>query len=468
MRNRSDTRLGPAMMAQSGTLAMRGLPLVLLLALSACGGGGHAPVTAGGGFPAFRAPGPPSDPWGPYISEASARFDVPSNWIRAVMRQESGGHEYLHGQPITSDAGAAGLMQIMPPTYAELASRYGLGSDPYEPHDNIMAGTAYIKELYDQYGSPAFLAAYNAGPHRVDAYLAGQGGLPSETVNYLASVAPGIARDRPLTGPLAAYADTGQLPPAEVPVPRAFARAPVARCWQDPDAAYDPDAPCRTAPVLASAPARPAPVQLASAPDGTGWGRGGPVSLPVAQVPRAMPVSNGRCWQDPDAAYDPTAPCRPAPVRMAAAPVRIAPPIPELPAWITHAPEPARRAPPVQLAEAPPRRSPLNYLIPSASASTIRPVNRPSVRTVMATGAWAIQVGAFADTNQARRTAESARSLAPRELAPARVVLGTTSPFGGRVLYRARLQGLSAESASAACGELSARAQACVIVPPGG
>ena len=194
--------------------------LALLCALSACGGGGGRRVATGYVAPNYAAPGPPSDPWGPYIKQASGRFDVPQNWIRAVIHQESGGHQYLHGQPITSDAGAAGLMQLMPPTYAEMAERYGLGPDPYEPHDNIMAGTGYIPQLYEKYGSPTFLAAYNAGPGRVDAYLAGRGELPNETVNYIASIAPSLSQDRPLSGPLAAYADAGPIPPAEDPVLR--------------------------------------------------------------------------------------------------------------------------------------------------------------------------------------------------------------------------------------------------------
>ena len=52
-----------------------------------------------------------------------------------------------------------GLMQIMPKTWTELRARYGLGADPYDPHDNILAGAAYIRELHDRYGSPGFLAA---------------------------------------------------------------------------------------------------------------------------------------------------------------------------------------------------------------------------------------------------------------------------------------------------------------------
>jgi hypothetical protein len=82
-----------------------------------------------------------------------------------------------------------GLMQIMPGTWSELRSRYGLGADPYDPHDNIIAGAAYLRELYDRYGDRGFLAAYNAGPGRYEEHLATGRPLPSETLSYVAAVA---------------------------------------------------------------------------------------------------------------------------------------------------------------------------------------------------------------------------------------------------------------------------------------
>ena len=51
---------------------------------------------------AYVIPGPPSDPWAPHIQEAAARFRVPERWIRAVMRQESGGRQFDgSGRPIS-------------------------------------------------------------------------------------------------------------------------------------------------------------------------------------------------------------------------------------------------------------------------------------------------------------------------------------------------------------------------------
>ena len=147
----------------------------------------------------YVPPGSPEDPWGPYIHQAAARFDVPELWIRAVMHVESNGQEYLNGQLTTSGAGAMGLMQVMPATYDELRQQYNLGDDPYDPANNIMAGAAYMREMYDIYGSPGFLAAYNAGPNRLDDYLSNNRPLPDETRRYVAMIGPeivGIEPDR--------------------------------------------------------------------------------------------------------------------------------------------------------------------------------------------------------------------------------------------------------------------------------
>ncbi len=145
----------------------------------------------------YTPPGPPSDPWGPYIVEASARFDVPERWIRRVMQMESGGNEYINGHLTTSRTGAMGLMQVEPGTYDSLRAQYHLGGDAYDPHDNILAGTAYLRQLYDMYGTPGFLAAYNAGPNRLAEYLAGQTNLPDETRHYVAVIGSGLGGDLP-------------------------------------------------------------------------------------------------------------------------------------------------------------------------------------------------------------------------------------------------------------------------------
>lgn len=137
--------------------------------------------------------------WRPYVIEASDRFDVPGAWIERVMRLESGGRIRIGGRSVVSSAGAIGLMQLMPTTWAAMRDLAGLGSDPFDPHDNIMAGTLYLRLLYDRFGYPGLFAAYNAGPERYRLYLAGRRTLPGETVRYLtaASGAPAQARAKP-------------------------------------------------------------------------------------------------------------------------------------------------------------------------------------------------------------------------------------------------------------------------------
>jgi Transglycosylase SLT domain len=130
-------------------------------------------------------------PFATFVTEASKRFGVPEQWIRSVMQVESSAK-----QRARSSKGAMGQMQIMPKTWTELRARYGLGADPYDPRDNILAGAAYIRELYDRYGAPGFLAAYNAGPGRYERHLATGRPLPDETQAYVATLTPMINRAR--------------------------------------------------------------------------------------------------------------------------------------------------------------------------------------------------------------------------------------------------------------------------------
>lgn len=91
--------------------------------------------------------------------------------------------------------GAIGLMQIMPATYEELRLKHALGPDPFNPGDNILAGAAYLSEMFERYGEDGFLAAYNAGPHRNEDYLQGRP-LPAETVDYVAEIASKLGLKR--------------------------------------------------------------------------------------------------------------------------------------------------------------------------------------------------------------------------------------------------------------------------------
>jgi Transglycosylase SLT domain len=128
--------------------------------------------------------------WSPLIKEASRRFGIAEDWIKAVMRMESGGHtSAAGGHPITSPTGAMGLMQLMPETWRDMQRAYGLGNDPYDPHDNVMAGAAYLRWLYGKFGFPKMFAAYNAGPGTVGSQTAGTRELPQETRNYVRGIA---------------------------------------------------------------------------------------------------------------------------------------------------------------------------------------------------------------------------------------------------------------------------------------
>lgn len=133
-----------------------------------------------------------SDAMTGFVTEASQRFGMPDTWIRAVMQVESAGDSNS-----MSSAGAMGLMQVMPQTYAMLRVRLGLGANPYDPHDNIVAGAAYLREMHDRYGSTGFLAAYNAGPGRFEEFRAGARPLPAETVQYLARLNPMLGIEGP-------------------------------------------------------------------------------------------------------------------------------------------------------------------------------------------------------------------------------------------------------------------------------
>lgn len=166
-----------ACFARSGVRVWAVVSLLLIFAAS----DSAAPVESGSAL--AQGVVQASNPFAAFVDEASKRFAIPMNWIGSVIKIESAGD--VHAK---SPKGAMGLMQIMPATWTELRGRYNLGNDPYDPHDNILAGTAYLRELLDRYGSPGVFAAYNAGPTRYEEHLAG-GSLPEETRAYVAKLA---------------------------------------------------------------------------------------------------------------------------------------------------------------------------------------------------------------------------------------------------------------------------------------
>lgn len=166
----------------------------------------------------------PADPYAAYITEAAQRFGIPAAWILAVMRVES-----ANDLRAISPKGAMGLMQIMPATWAELRVRHSLGTDPFNPRDNILAGAAYLREIHDRYGSPGFLAAYNAGPGRYEEHLAGRP-LPAETRAYVAALLP-VFGGGDLTAPATVVAAAD---------PQAWTRAPLFIVQPERKTATDP------------------------------------------------------------------------------------------------------------------------------------------------------------------------------------------------------------------------------------
>ncbi|MBX5137667.1 lytic transglycosylase domain-containing protein [Rhizobium lentis] len=166
--------------------AIIALPIALaLIASLPCVASADPPASKR--FPHRLAASTPSDPYAGFVAEAAKRFVIPERWIRAVMEVES------RNDPVAiSPKGAMGLMQIMPATWTELRARHHLGEDVFEPRDNILAGAAYLAELHDLYGSPGFLAAYNAGPGRYEKHLVTGNPLPQETVDYMAKLVPMI------------------------------------------------------------------------------------------------------------------------------------------------------------------------------------------------------------------------------------------------------------------------------------
>ncbi|HWT09423.1 MAG TPA: lytic transglycosylase domain-containing protein [Roseomonas sp.] len=399
-------------------------------------------------------PGPPGDPWGPWIRDASRRFDVPEGWIREVMRQESGGRANA-----TSPVGAMGLMQVMPGTYRELQARYNLGTDPYHPYDSIQAGAAYLREMYELYGNPAFLAAYNAGPRRLEDYLWGGRGLPNETRNYVARIGPrieGIHPNRRAPAEVYAAADIGtRIAPGPRPMTGSTAFA-----------------------LREQRQAAPAPVQVASAPPP-------PPTAPAVQVASLAPMAPPPPAPPGGTPTYMTGAENPTLTASARAALAEAARQSEIERNQPQADDPAPSRTPAIVASAlaaPERRTPAASpfrgfgLVGSAQAGTLpaAPLPAPPVRQALAAPApaaaasgggngWSVQVGAFASENLARTTANQARdSIA---------TMGTRTAVtpvrqGSTTLYRARVTGLNRAAAEQACSRLRGRG-ACTVVSPG-
>ena len=127
----------------------------------------------------------------PFVHEASQKTGVPEPVIWAVLGAESAGNLRA-----TSPKGALGLMQLMPKTWSMLRGDLGLGSDIFDPHDNIIAGTYYLRYLYDRYGWDGIFAAYNAGPGRYESHRDLAQSLPAETQAYIVRISEKLGGKR--------------------------------------------------------------------------------------------------------------------------------------------------------------------------------------------------------------------------------------------------------------------------------
>jgi hypothetical protein len=479
--------------ARTGKVVRAAGGLALLALLAACGGTpqqavtGHAP--SGPSRASWTPPGPPHDPWGPWIREASRRFDVPERWIREVMRQESGGRATA-----TSPVGAMGLMQVMPGTYAELRRRHDLGDDPYHPYDNLMAGAAYIREMYDLYGSPAFLAAYNAGPRRLEDYLYNSRGLPAETRNYVARVGPGVIRSSPVRrAPPEVYA-AAELPLSIPQGPRrmdASTRMAIAEARSireqnaqfarlpdpEPSAAPSREQMARERTMVAAATPLPRPqggvVAMEPIPDGStpqgairlaesiarqsALSETAPPPVPSASSGGFMPFGEpeqrvvvARMDPIPDGST-PEGAARLA--ESAARQQRLEAPAPLPPPVQLASARPSAPSPATQPLPLPPRT--LGF-ISVAQAGTLPASFRPALAV---TNGWGVQVGAFASENLARTAAQSAQGQIGGRVTVEPVQVGRST------LFRARVMGLNQASAQQACDRLRARG-ACQLVSP--
>jgi len=153
------------------------------------------PAPPGGGAPdteqSSRASEPdavvspePASPYELFIQEAAALYDVSADLVRAVIQTESN-----FDPRAKSRAGARGLMQLTPVTLREVKMKI----DPFDPRENILAGTKYLSMMLDRFdGSvPLALASYNAGPTAVRRHR----GIPpyKETRGYVTKVQKALA-----------------------------------------------------------------------------------------------------------------------------------------------------------------------------------------------------------------------------------------------------------------------------------
>jgi soluble lytic murein transglycosylase-like protein len=118
-----------------------------------------------------------------HLLDAAFASGVSADRLHSVMIAESGGRPTA-----VSSAGAMGCMQLMPGTWQELTAKYDLGRDPFDTRANMIGGALYLGEMIKRYGWPDALAAYHAGPGRLDQMLHAGRPLPSATIAYMSAI----------------------------------------------------------------------------------------------------------------------------------------------------------------------------------------------------------------------------------------------------------------------------------------
>jgi hypothetical protein len=118
------------------------------------------------------------------IESAAKSQDLPVEFFARVIWQESRFQSDAVGPVTRSGQRAQGIAQFMPGTASERRLL-----DPFDPVQALPKSAEFLNELRNQFGNLGLAAAaYNAGPHRVEEWLAGSGGMPQETRNYVVAI----------------------------------------------------------------------------------------------------------------------------------------------------------------------------------------------------------------------------------------------------------------------------------------
>jgi hypothetical protein len=145
-----------------------------------------APVTEEQIVASEQTPEPPSQNFCDALKEAAESSDIPVAFFARLLWQES-----RFNSLEVSHVGAQGVAQFMPGTAAEV----GL-EDPFDPFKALPASARFLRKLQDQFGNLGLAAAaYNAGSGRIQKWLSRQGGLPSETRDYVRIVTGSTAEN---------------------------------------------------------------------------------------------------------------------------------------------------------------------------------------------------------------------------------------------------------------------------------